>query len=211
MHVYCYVCVCIKYNDPSDSMITIYLCGNPLVLQSHRSNSVYWSKSRSKQSFHTTATYNINRKNTVQHTKRNSYSTPNYNGYFFPWHCSPNLGLGLPPWNSLFHFSFLDLRQLLGLLGLVISSSQGLSTQKNAHTETLNIHALSRIQTHDPGFRASEDSACLRPLGNRDWLYNSYTTYNLLIFLNYRIKAIILATGMATWRNLKRTPHRWLK
>jgi hypothetical protein len=36
------------------------------------------------------------------------------------------------------------------------------------HTQTLNIHALSGIRTHDPGFRASEDSACLRPLGYRD-------------------------------------------
>jgi hypothetical protein len=32
------------------------------------------------------------------------------------------------------------------------------------HTQTLNIHALSGIQTYDPGFRVSEDSACLRHL-----------------------------------------------
>jgi hypothetical protein len=38
--------------------------------------------------------------------------------------------------------------------------------QKNAHTP--NIHALSWIRTHDPDFRASEDSTCLRPLGYRD-------------------------------------------
>jgi hypothetical protein len=57
---------------------------------------------------------------------------------FFPWCYSPNLGLCLPPWNSPFHFGFLDLRKSVGLLGRVISSSQGLSTctqtQKNAHT-----------------------------------------------------------------------------
>jgi hypothetical protein len=41
-------------------------------------------------------------------------------------------------------------------------------TQKNAHTRTPNIHALSGIRIHDPGFRASEDRACLRPLGYRD-------------------------------------------
>jgi hypothetical protein len=41
-------------------------------------------------------------------------------------------------------------------------------TQKNAHTLTLNIHALSGIRTYDPSFRASEDSACLRPLGYCD-------------------------------------------
>jgi hypothetical protein len=54
----------------------------------------------------------------------------------------------------------------------VISSSQGLylytNTEKRTHTLTLNIHALSGIRTHDPGFRASEGSACLRTLGYRD-------------------------------------------
>jgi hypothetical protein len=91
--------------------------------------------------------------------------------YFFsPWRYSPNLGLGLPPWNSPFHFGFLDLRQSVGLLGRVISSSQGLYlyTNTNAHTQTLNIHAQDGIWTDDPGFRASEDSACLRQLGCRD-------------------------------------------
>jgi hypothetical protein len=39
-------------------------------------------------------------------------------------------------------------------------------TQKNAHTS--NIHALSGIRTHDHGFRASEDSSCLRLLSYRD-------------------------------------------
>jgi hypothetical protein len=57
-----------------------------------------------------------------------------------------------------FHFSFLDLRQSVGLLGRVISSSQGLylyiNTEKHTHTQTLNIHALSGIRAHDPGFRA---------------------------------------------------------
>jgi hypothetical protein len=46
--------------------------------------------------------------------------------FFFLWRYSSNLGLGLPPWNSPFHFSFLDLRHSVGLLGRVISSSQGL-------------------------------------------------------------------------------------
>jgi hypothetical protein len=32
-----------------------------------------------------------------------------------------------------------------------------------------NIHALCGIWTHDPGFRASEDSPYLRPRGYRDW------------------------------------------
>jgi hypothetical protein len=92
--------------------------------------------------------------------------------FFFLWRYSPYLGLGLPPWNSPFHFSFLDLRRSIGLLGRVISSSQGLYLYTNTekHTLILNIHALSGIRTHDHGFRASEDSACLRPLGYRDRL-----------------------------------------
>jgi hypothetical protein len=34
-------------------------------------------------------------------------------------------------------------------------------TQNNTNTD---IHALSRIRTHDPSIRASEDSSCFRPL-----------------------------------------------
>jgi hypothetical protein len=55
----------------------------------------------------------------------------------------------------------------------VISSSQDLYLNTGQHrhginTYTPNIHALCGIWTHDPGFRAREDSACLRPLGYRD-------------------------------------------
>jgi hypothetical protein len=39
---------------------------------------------------------------------------------------------------------------------------------QNKHIHILNIHALCGIQTHDPGFRVSEDSSCLRPVGYRD-------------------------------------------
>jgi hypothetical protein len=92
----------------------------------------------------------------------------------------PNLGLGLSPWNSPFHFGFLVLRRSVGLLERVISSSQGFylytntgkraraHTHTHTHTQTLNIHALSGIRTHGPGFRASEGSECLRRLGYRD-------------------------------------------
>jgi hypothetical protein len=60
-----------------------------------------------------------------------------------------------------FHFGFLDLRQSVGLLGRVISSSQGLylytnrktHTHTHTHTKTLNIHALSGIRTHNFGYR----------------------------------------------------------
>jgi hypothetical protein len=39
---------------------------------------------------------------------------------------------------------------------------------QNKHTHKPNIHALCGIGTHDPGFRAKEDSTCLRLLGYRD-------------------------------------------
>jgi hypothetical protein len=66
------------------------------------------------------------------------------------------------------HFS-----QTVGLLGRVISSSQGLylNTGQQKHrinTHMPNVHALCGIRTHDPGFRTSENSACLRQFGYRD-------------------------------------------
>jgi hypothetical protein len=90
--------------------------------------------------------------------------------YFFYLALQPQFG---PPWNSLFHFGFLGLRQSIGLLGRVISSSRRLylhtNTRTRAHTHTHTKQpGVSGIRTHDPGFRASEDSACLRPLGYRD-------------------------------------------
>jgi hypothetical protein len=39
---------------------------------------------------------------------------------------------------------------------------------QNKHIHIPNIHILCGILTHDPGFRESEDSSCLRPLGYRD-------------------------------------------
>jgi hypothetical protein len=38
----------------------------------------------------------------------------------------------------------------------------------HTYTQKLNIHALTGIRAHDPGFQASEDNAYLRPLGYRD-------------------------------------------
>jgi hypothetical protein len=66
------------------------------------------------------------------------------------------------------HFS-----QTLGLLGRVISPSQGLYLNTGQHKQnkrihTPNIHALSGIRTHDPSDRASEDSSYLRPRGYCD-------------------------------------------
>jgi hypothetical protein len=72
-------------------------------------------------------------------------------------------------------FSLLFYLQWVGLLGRMISSSQGLylNTQDNTKTQNKhicipNIHALSWIRTHDHSVRASDDGSCLRPLGYRD-------------------------------------------
>jgi hypothetical protein len=51
----------------------------------------------------------------------------------------------------------------------------------HTHTQTLNIHALGGIRTHDPDFRASEDSACLRPLGYRDWGPRNFTWMKMVV------------------------------
>jgi hypothetical protein len=88
---------------------------------------------------------------------------------FFFFLVAPTLGSLLPLLEHKAEFpQFLDQRQSVGLFGRVISSSQGLYMYTNrkthTHTQTLNIHALSRIQTHGPGFRASEDCARPRPL-----------------------------------------------
>jgi hypothetical protein len=73
---------------------------------------------------------------------------------------------------------------MVGLPGRVISLSQGLYLNTGQHKHRLkhihipNIHALWGIQTHDPGFRVSENSTCLRPLGYRDRLF----VYTVFIF-----------------------------
>jgi hypothetical protein len=85
--------------------------------------------------------------------------------------CSPNLGLGLPPWNSPFHFGLLDLRHLVGLLWRVISSSQGLylhtNTKTRPHTNTK--HPCPEWDSNSWCRLPSERRQCIpRPLGYRD-------------------------------------------
>jgi hypothetical protein len=80
------------------------------------------------------------------------------------WLCTPLLGPG-------FFFSFvIFFTQSVGLLGRVISPSQGRYLHKRQHTHRINahtdIHDLSGIRTHDPSVRASEESSCLRPRGH---------------------------------------------
>jgi hypothetical protein len=90
-------------------------------------------------------------------------------------------------WGMLFLFLFAStLEHRADLLVSLIISTEGRTPWKgdqlvarplpkhrttqtqNKRIHTPNIHALFGIRTHDPGFRAGEDSACLRPLGYRD-------------------------------------------
>jgi hypothetical protein len=104
------------------------------------------------------------------------------NAFSFLWRYSPNLGLGLSPWNSPFNFSFLELKTVsrtpwagdqLVARPLLVHKHR----KTHTYTQTLNIHALSGIRTHDPGFPESEDSACLRSLGYRDRRINAWRNY----------------------------------
>jgi hypothetical protein len=86
-------------------------------------------------------------------------------GNFLPeWLYSP-----CGPWPL---FSLLFCSQAVGLLGPVISPSQGLYLNTAQHKHIINahtdIHVLSGIRTHDHSVRASEDSLCLGPLGYCD-------------------------------------------
>jgi hypothetical protein len=89
-----------------------------------------------------------------------------FHSFIHQWLYSPLLGRGL------FFSSVISFTQTVGLIGRVISPSQGRYLQTgqqkhriNAHTD---IHALTRIRTHDPGVRLGEASSCLRPRGNCD-------------------------------------------
>jgi hypothetical protein len=101
------------------------------------------------------------------------------------------------PWALASLFSFMIILQTVGLLGRVISLSQGLylkhrTTQaQNKHILTPKIHVLCGILTHDPGFRASEDSSCLRPLGYYDRLCVNLS----LVFVPHRCtwKEVVVA------------------
>jgi hypothetical protein len=75
--------------------------------------------------------------------------------FIHQWLYSPLLG------PDLFFSSVMFSTQTVGLLGQVISPSQG----RYLHTD---IHTLSGIRTHDPSIRASEDSSCLRHRGHWD-------------------------------------------
>jgi hypothetical protein len=94
-----------------------------------------------------------------------------------------------PPWALTFDFfqfhdRFTDRRTPWTSDQLVARPLPTHTTQtQNKHIYIPNIHALCEIRTHDPGFKANEDSTCLRPLGYRDRQSEKLSSYKAVIFL----------------------------
>jgi hypothetical protein len=88
----------------------------------------------------------------------------------------------LPPWNSPFHFSLLDLSHSVGLLGRVISSSQGLYlytiTKKCTHTHTNSTHPCPDWDSNPRSRLPNERRQCM-PLGYRDRQLNCLHEWKL--------------------------------
>jgi hypothetical protein len=86
---------------------------------------------------------------------------------FFMYLCPGNFFMPPPVHSGPRHLiqSRNNFTQTVGLLGRVISPSQGryLNTGQHTHNkriQTPNIHALSGIRTHEPSVRASENNSC---------------------------------------------------
>jgi hypothetical protein len=71
------------------------------------------------------------------------------------------------PWNVLFHFSVLILRQSVGLLGRGISPSQGRYRYKH-RINTDKLPCLDWDSNSRSSVRAGEDNSCPRPRGYCD-------------------------------------------
>jgi hypothetical protein len=147
-----YVCICTELVDPSGSRKTNY----PLRL--------FFAIFLSTRNWVATASVDI---------PSNSLFV-NYHAIFFfilPPPPPPVLGSSHPYSITGLIFQFLDLSQMVGRLGRVISSSQGLYVYTNTvrRGHTLNIHAQGGIRNRNHGLRAIEDCPRLRPVGFRDW------------------------------------------
>jgi hypothetical protein len=108
-------------------------------------------------------------------TERESHERPDVDGriiltrdIFFPLALQPNLGLGRL--YGTFRFTSVTRSRTVGKTPWTGDQlvSRPLPVHKHRKTYTLNIHTQSGIWTHGPGFRASGDSSCIRPLGYRD-------------------------------------------
>jgi hypothetical protein len=81
------------------------------------------------------------------------------------FHSSTALQPFVWPWPILLFRIFFA--QLVGLLGRMVSPSQGRNLPVGQHKHRINthtnIHALSGIRNHDPSVRSGEDNSCLKP------------------------------------------------
>jgi hypothetical protein len=104
------------------------------------------------------------------------------------WLYSPLLGHGL-----FFRFVIFS-TQTVGLLGRALSPSQGRYLHTGQHKHRINaqtdIHALSGIRTHDPSFRASEDSSCLRMRGHCDRSCFAVETYKYIFSFTFHTQVL---------------------
>jgi hypothetical protein len=105
--------------------------------------------------------------------------TKNYS-FIYQWLHSPLLSPGL------FFCLVINFTQTVGLLGRVISPSQGRYLHTGQHKCRMNaptdIRISSGILTHDPSSRASEDSSCLRRRFHCDLHKELYGAENIYVF-----------------------------
>jgi hypothetical protein len=91
-----------------------------------------------------------------------------------------------PLWSIGLFSQFLGHLQSAGLLGRVISSSQGLylNTRQHKHRKThtgIKHPCPEWDSNHEPGFRASEGSTCPRPLDYGDRPHSFIHVHNLAL------------------------------
>jgi hypothetical protein len=122
------------------------------------------------------------------------------NFFFFLWRYSPPLGLGLPPWNFPFHFSLLDLGHLVGLLGRVISSLQGLylltNTEKRTYTNTKHPCRVG----FEPTVPASERAKRKHATARLPWLARAFK-YPGIRRIKNNFKSILICFCSCFWSN----------
>jgi hypothetical protein len=84
----------------------------------------------------------------------------------------------------------------------VISPSQDRYIHTGQHKHRINshtdIHAFSRIRTHDGNVQPSEDSSCLRPRGYCDWLQTCFIVADISKVCLPKLRSRDSAVGTAT-------------
>jgi hypothetical protein len=105
-------------------------------------------------------------------TNRLSYGTASIDCKLNNIHSFINGSMALLLGPGLFFSFVIFFTQTVGLLGRVVSPSQGRYLYTGQHKHRINaetnIHVLNGIRNYDPRVRASEDSSCLRPRGHCD-------------------------------------------